>query len=67
MLYNDAARARGADNNTKQDQSQTMKLNGGPEAIGLIFRTIHYDFKHVLKEPTLDQLFELRKSACQYR
>ncbi|KAI0453728.1 hypothetical protein F5B21DRAFT_525527 [Xylaria acuta] len=67
MLYNDAARARGANDDTKQDQYQTLKLNGDPEAIGLLFRIIHYDFRHVPKEPTLNQLFELGKSACQYK
>ncbi|KAI1757866.1 hypothetical protein F4782DRAFT_544279 [Xylaria castorea] len=67
MLYHDAACARGANDATKQDQSQTMKLTGDPEAIGVLFRIIHYDFRHVPKEPTLDQLFELGKSACQYK
>ncbi|KAI0543800.1 hypothetical protein F4679DRAFT_592258 [Xylaria curta] len=67
MLYQDAACARGANDGKKEDQSQTMKLTGDPEAIGLLFRIIHYDFKHVPKEPTLGQMFELAKSACQYK
>ncbi|KAI1741510.1 hypothetical protein F4680DRAFT_464532 [Xylaria scruposa] len=64
MLYRHAEFARV---NNKQDQSRTMKLTGDPEAIGVLFRIIHYDFKHVPKEPTLDQMFELAKSACQYK
>ncbi|TRX90819.1 hypothetical protein FHL15_008223 [Xylaria flabelliformis] len=67
MLYQKAACDRGANNGTKQDRSETMKLTGDPEAIGVLFRIIHYDFKHVPKEPTLDKMFELAKSVCQYR
>ncbi|KAI0811866.1 hypothetical protein GGR55DRAFT_91666 [Xylaria sp. FL0064] len=63
MLYHDAASARDA---TKPGQTHTMSLHGNPEAIGLIFRIIHYDFSYMPKEPTLEQLFELGKSACQY-
>ncbi|KAI0912657.1 hypothetical protein F4823DRAFT_580667 [Ustulina deusta] len=67
MLYRDATYAHDARDETKLGQVQTMKLNGDPEALGLLFRIIHYDFSHVPKEPTLNQLFELGKSACQYR
>ncbi|KAI0469161.1 hypothetical protein F4859DRAFT_516512 [Xylaria cf. heliscus] len=67
MLYYDAACARDAGDDTKQARSQTMRLTGDSEAIGLLFRIIHYDFRHVPKDPTLNQLFELGKSACQYK
>ncbi|KAI1421147.1 hypothetical protein F5Y12DRAFT_769566 [Xylaria sp. FL1777] len=66
MLYQDARYAHDARDETRRDKVQTMKLDGDPEAIGLLFRIIHYDFSYVFKEPTLDQLFELSKSACQY-
>lgn len=67
MIYHDAAYIRSANDDTKQDRSQAMKLSGHPEAIGLLFQIIHYDFKHVPTEPTLNELFELCKSACQYK
>ncbi|KAI0532727.1 hypothetical protein GGR58DRAFT_517487 [Xylaria digitata] len=67
MLYHNAAYSHNAEDEIKRDQIQSIKLNGDPEAIGLLFRIIHYDFKHVPKEPTLDQLFELGKIACQYK
>ncbi|KAI0441589.1 hypothetical protein F4803DRAFT_562953 [Xylaria telfairii] len=67
MIYHDAAGTRNANYDTKQDRSQTMTLSGHPEAIGLLFQIIHYDFKHVPTEPTLNELFELCKSACQYK
>ncbi|RYC57233.1 hypothetical protein CHU98_g8969 [Xylaria longipes] len=66
MLYHGAARAHGANDDTKESQLQTMKLTGNPEAIGLLFRIVHYDFKHVPKEPTLNQLFELGKSLSNF-
>ncbi|KAI0430553.1 hypothetical protein F5Y09DRAFT_355949 [Xylaria sp. FL1042] len=64
LYYHDPTYAHDAN---KRDQTQTMSLDGDPGAIGLIFRIIHYDFSYVPKEPTLEQLFELGKSACQYR
>jgi hypothetical protein len=67
MLYHDAAHARDVKDETKYDQTQSMELNGDSEATALLFRIVHYDFSHVPKEPTLNQLFELSKSACQYR
>ncbi|RWA06988.1 hypothetical protein EKO27_g8114 [Xylaria grammica] len=67
MLYHNTAYSHDVEDETKHEQIQTIRLNGDPEAIGLLFRIIHYDFKHVPKEPTLDQLFELGKIACQYR
>ncbi|KAI3321125.1 hypothetical protein HD806DRAFT_524429 [Xylariaceae sp. AK1471] len=67
MLYYDAPRAREAKDETKDEQTQTLKLDGDGEALGLLFRIIHYDFSHVPQEPTLDQLFELGKSACHHR
>ncbi|KAJ8110188.1 hypothetical protein ONZ43_g5938 [Nemania bipapillata] len=66
MLYHNAAHARDVKDETKRDQTQSMELKGDPEAIALLFRIIHYDFSHVPKKPTLDHLFELGKSACQY-
>ncbi|TGJ82756.1 hypothetical protein E0Z10_g6009 [Xylaria hypoxylon] len=67
MLYHVAAYSHDAGDEMKGEQIQTIKLEGNPEAIGLLFRIIHYDFKHVPKAPTLNQLFELSKIACQYR
>lgn len=67
MLYCDAANAREMKDETRYDQTQSMVLRGDSEAVALLFRIIHYDFRHVPKEPTLNQLFELSKSACQYR
>lgn len=64
MLYSDE---HGTNGEEKRGQMQTMKLDGDAEAIRLLFRIVHYDFRHVPKKPTLDQLFELGKSACQYR
>ncbi|GAP91432.1 putative nuclear pore protein [Rosellinia necatrix] len=67
MLYFGSAYAQGANDEPKQDQVQTMRLNGNLEAIGLLFRIIHYEFSYVPKEPTLDQLFELGKSVCHFK
>lgn len=69
MLFYDAARARARNDerDLKQEQIQKMELNSDPEAVSLLFCIVHYDFRRVPKEPTLDQLFELGKSACQYR
>ncbi|KAI1157710.1 hypothetical protein F5B18DRAFT_669149 [Nemania serpens] len=67
MLFYDTARARDAERELKQDHIQTMALTGDPEAVSLLFYIVHYNFSRVPKEPTLDQLFELGKSACQYR
>ncbi|KAJ2989572.1 hypothetical protein NUW58_g3406 [Xylaria curta] len=67
MLYHDVAHARNAEGEIESGQNQTMKLDGDPEAIGLLFRIVHYDFSYLPKEPTLGQLFEIGKSACQYK
>ncbi|KAI1111503.1 hypothetical protein F5Y14DRAFT_310712 [Nemania sp. NC0429] len=67
MLFCDAARARDAEPHVRQEQIQTMELSGDPEAVSLLFHIIHFNFSHVPKEPTLNQLFEIGKSACQYR
>ncbi|KAI3326587.1 hypothetical protein HD806DRAFT_520386 [Xylariaceae sp. AK1471] len=67
MLYYDAPRAHEAKDETTDGQIQTLKLDGDAEALGQLFRIIHYNFSHVPQEPTLDQLFELGKSACHYR
>ncbi|KAI0408519.1 hypothetical protein F4802DRAFT_416373 [Xylaria palmicola] len=67
MLYMDAKRSADSEDVKDQDLLQTMELNGDQEAISLLFRIIHYDYYHVPKEPTLDQLFELCKSACEYQ
>ncbi|KAJ8129311.1 hypothetical protein O1611_g4321 [Lasiodiplodia mahajangana] len=65
MLYRDAA--RDVTDDARPDQTQILELEGDPKAIGLLFHIVHYDFSHVPKEPTLKQLFELCKSAYQYR
>ncbi|KAI1360979.1 hypothetical protein F5Y08DRAFT_343143 [Xylaria arbuscula] len=62
MLHSDDTSGKEA-----RGQVKTLKLDGNPEALGLLFRIVHYDFSHVPKEPTLDQLFELGKSACKYQ
>ncbi|KAI0969612.1 hypothetical protein F4678DRAFT_463398 [Xylaria arbuscula] len=67
MLYCDTTSAHSAEDEMKRDQPQTMSLDGDSGALGLIFRIVHYDFGYVPKEPSLDQLFELGKSVCQYK
>ncbi|KAI1821447.1 hypothetical protein F4861DRAFT_518720 [Xylaria intraflava] len=68
MLYSNAAEAQGNQekDEAKPEQVQTLKLEGNAEALGIIFRIVHYDFIYVPQEPTVDQLFELSKSACRY-
>ncbi|KAI0103049.1 hypothetical protein GGR51DRAFT_562030 [Nemania sp. FL0031] len=67
MLYRDAAHARGVKDEAGDNQVQTLELESDSKAISLLFHIVHYDFSHVPQEPTLNQLFELCKSACQYR
>ncbi|KAI8628376.1 hypothetical protein F5Y19DRAFT_476356 [Xylariaceae sp. FL1651] len=67
MLFYNTAQARGAEGEIKENLDQTLKLEGDAEAIGVLFRIIHYDFSHVPEEPTLDQLFELCLNACRFR
>ncbi|KAI3326556.1 hypothetical protein HD806DRAFT_532185 [Xylariaceae sp. AK1471] len=64
MLYYDASRAHEAKDETKDEQIQTLKLDGDVEALGLLFRIIQYDFSHVHQEPTFGQLFELVKAPA---
>ncbi|KAK5625910.1 hypothetical protein RRF57_001626 [Xylaria bambusicola] len=67
MLYHDNTDADGSNGDSKRGQVQTIRLDGDPEAIGLLFHIIHYEFNHVPECPTLSQLFELGKAACQFR
>ncbi|KAI0503133.1 hypothetical protein F5B22DRAFT_640387 [Xylaria bambusicola] len=67
MVYHDDTYVDDAYRDSKKGQVQTIRLDGDPEAIGLLFHIIHYEFNHVPENPTLDQLFELGKSACQFR
>ncbi|KAI1177045.1 hypothetical protein F4777DRAFT_543542 [Nemania sp. FL0916] len=67
MLDCGASDGLDAEDATKQGRIQTMELNGDGDAIALLFYIIHYDFSRVPKAPSLDQLFEICKSANQYK
>ncbi|KAI2636808.1 hypothetical protein GGS21DRAFT_51163 [Xylaria nigripes] len=67
MLYRNAAHFSHVKDEANQNQTLTLHLAGDAEAIGTIFRIVHYDFIYVPQEPTFDQLYELGKSACQYK
>jgi hypothetical protein len=67
MLYFGALRAHDTKDDIEDEKARTLKVDGNAEALGMLFRIVHYDFSYIPQEPTLHQLFELGKSACQYR
>lgn len=66
ILYHDTPHARESDDEMNGEKIQSLKLEGNADALALIFRIVHYDFGRVSWEPTLDQLFEIGKAACDY-
>ncbi|KAI0204477.1 hypothetical protein F4808DRAFT_343687 [Astrocystis sublimbata] len=52
--------------NAKHGDLDTLTLSGSPDALAVLFHIVHYGFKHVPEEPTLDALYEMCTSACHY-